>query len=206
MSGAPPASPAAPPSPLLRLARLLRPGRNPLARDTDRVESAVVLLFVLVALVLVPVMLTFGSVTFRSLVEQSTRESSARYEAVATLTEDAPVTSVGTQGEVFLVTAKVPATWRLPDGSTRTGLVDADEGLKAGAEVQVWLDASGAPAEKPLSTADAAVTGALVAAVGWFAAAGLLATAWWVVHRLLDRRRFRAWDAEWARIGHGQSR
>ena len=206
MSGAPPASPAAPPSPLLRLARLLRPGRNELARHTDRVESTVVLLFVLIALVLVPVMLTFGSETFTRVVEQSTQDSAARYEVVATLTEDAPVTSVGTQGEVFLVTAKVPATWRLPDGSTRTGLVDADEGLKAGAEIPVWLDESGAPAERPLSTADAAVAGALVAAVGWITAVGLLATVCWILHRMLDRHRFRAWDAEWARIGQGQGR
>lgn len=182
---------------------MLRPGRNPLARDVDRVESTIVILFVVIALVLVPVMLTFGSVTFTSLTEQGSRESTARYESVATLTEDAPVTSVGTQGEVFLVTAKVAATWQLLDRTTRTGLVDAAEGLKAGAEVPVWLDESGAPAKAPLSTADAAVAGVLVATVGWFATVGLFAMVFWVLHRVLDQRRFRAWDAEWARMSGG---
>lgn len=204
MSGAPPASPVAPPSPFLRVARLLRPGGNPLARDVDRIESAVVLLCVLAALVLVPVMLTFGSVTFTSLAGQSSRE--VRDRVVATLTEDAPVTSTGTQGEVPVVTAKVPATWRLADGTTGTGVVDAPEGLKAGAEVPVWLDGSGTPAGAPLSTADAAAAGALVAAGGWCAVAGLFAAVCLLLHRLFDRRRFRAWDVEWARIGPGQSR
>jgi hypothetical protein len=134
---------ASPPSRTRRLARLLYPGRNPLARGADRAEAAVVVLSVLLAMVLVPVMLTLGSVTYSNLVEQSARQSRGRHETVAVLTQDAPGTSVGTRGETVSGKAKVPARWRLPDGTTRTGLVEADDGSKAGAEVSVWLDPVG---------------------------------------------------------------
>ncbi|HYQ63983.1 hypothetical protein [Actinophytocola sp.] len=200
---------ASPPSRTLRLARLLRPAGNPLARGTDRAEAAVVVLSVLLAMVLVPVMLTLGSVTYSNLVEQSARQSRGRHETVAVLTQDAPGTSVGTRGETVSGKAKVPARWRLPDGTTRTGLVEADDGSKAGAEVSVWLDQSGRPARPPMSTVDFVGAGVLVALFGWLTTVGLLALGCWGLHRVLDRRRYRDWDAEWTRIEpdwHDQSR
>jgi hypothetical protein len=32
----------------------------------------------------------------------------------------------------------VPATWSLPDGTTATGPVQVNDGLKAGDEVEIW--------------------------------------------------------------------
>ena len=213
MSAGPPAVPpsalpasarSAPPSALLRLARLLRPGRNPLARGVDRTEGTIVILFALLALALVPVLLTLGSLTYAALAERGAQEAGARHETVAVLTEDAPVTAAGTPGEMTGATVKVAARWQLPDGSTRTGRVDVDTGLKAGAEVPVWLDSSGTPVAPPMSESDAAVAGALVAAGGWIAVAGLFALVGWGLHRVFDRRRYRAWDTEWAAEGPGR--
>lgn len=199
---------SSPPSQALRLARLLRPGRNPLARGADRVESAAVILFVLLAVVLVPVMLTLGSLTYASLGEQSAQQSRSRYETTAVLTEDAPEATIGTHGEVRGKT-KVAARWQLRDGTIRTGPVEAEDGSKAGDEVSVWLDASGRPVSPPISTADVVGTGVLVAVAGWFSVVGLLGLGLWGLRRMVDRHRYRMWDAEWTRFEadwHDQSR
>lgn len=197
---------AQPPSPFLRLARSLRPGGNPLARGVDRAEAAVVVVVVLLALVLVPVLLTLGSVIHGGLVEQGRREAATRHETVAVLTADAPVTVAGTPGMVVSAKVKVAARWELADGTTRTGRVEADEGLHAGAQVRIWVDDTGTPTAAPLSTQDATAMGVLVAVMGWLAATGVLAVIWWLLHRVFDRRRYRAWDEEWARLGPGQLR
>lgn len=191
---------ALPPSRVVRLSRLLWPARNPLARGVDRVEGTVVVLAVLLALVLVPVMLTFGSLTYSSLAERSEQQSGSRHQTVAVLTQDAPETGTTVRGEVVGGRSKVPARWQLPDGTTRTGRVEADEGLKAGAEVAVWLDESGDLTNPPLSTVDIVGAGVLAAGFGWLGAVGLLALACWSLHRVLDRRRYQAWQAEWARV------
>lgn len=191
---------ASPPSRALRLVRLLRPGRNRLARGADRAEGAVVILFVLLALVLVPVMLTFGSLTYSNLVEQSMQQFRGRYEAVAVLTEDAPAVSVAAGGEVVSGRSMVAARWRLRNGITRTGLVDAEDGSKAGTEVSVWLDESGRPTDPPASTVDLVGAGILVTVFGWLGAVGLLVLGCWGLHRAFDRYRYRAWTTEWARV------
>jgi hypothetical protein len=193
--------PAVSPSPIRRLVRLLRPGGNPLARGVDRTEGAVVGLVVLVALALVPVMLTLGSVTYAGLAERSARQAESRHETVAILTENAPVATPSPHGTVINARSPVPARWQLLDGSTRTGPVSAEDGLKAGAEVPVWLDRSGNAVDPPLSSSDAVVTGVLVAVCGWLAVAALFSLVCWGLHRAFDRRRYRFWDTEWARVG-----
>src|SRR5689334_6836375 len=112
-------------APLLRFARTLRPGANPLARGVDRAEAAVVITVVLLALVLAPVMLTLGSLTHGGLVDQGRREAATRRESTAVLTEDAPVTPVGTPGMAASAQVKVAARWTSADGTTRSGRVDA---------------------------------------------------------------------------------
>lgn len=60
-----------------------------------------------------------------------------------------------------------------------------------------------------MSTMDVVGAGVLVATLGWLASVGLLALGCWGLHRLLDRRRYRAWATEWARVEqdwHNQSR
>jgi len=191
---------ATPPSQALRIARLLRPGRNPLGRGADRVEATVLVLSVLLAFVLVPVMLTFGSLTYSSLADQNAQQFRDRYETVAILTEDAPDTAGSTRGESVGGKSKVAARWQLRNGAARTGLVLAEDGSKAGAEVSVWLDESGRPMDPPLSAVDLIGAGVLVAVFGWLSAVGLLALGCWGLHHALDRRRFRAWDSEWDRV------
>ncbi|GAB2794475.1 hypothetical protein GCM10027199_82860 [Amycolatopsis magusensis] len=53
-------------------------------------------------------------------------------------------------------TAPTQATWILPDGNRRTGLVPADKGLRAGVRIPIWIDRDGVPADPPLLPSAAA--------------------------------------------------
>ena len=186
-------------TPAVRLARLLHPGRNPLARGVDRLEAVVLVLAMALAVVLVPVMLTFGSLTFASLGDQAARQAAIRHESVAVLLEDAPA-AVVVRGGVVSGRSVVRAQWRLPAGDVRTGPVEVVNGSRSGEEVPVWLDDAGRPVDPPLSTEAAAAEAAMVAVFGWFFAAGLLALACYGTHVALERRRSRGWEADWARV------
>ncbi len=186
-------------TPVARLARLLRPGGNPLARGADRLEAAVLVLAMTIAVVLVPVMLTLGSLTFASLSDQAERQAATRHEFVAVLLQDAPAAVVGRGGAVG-GRSVVRAQWRMPAGGVRTGQVEVVNGSKAGQEVPVWLDDSGQPVDPPLSTESVVAEAVAVAVLGWLVAAGLLTLACYGLHAALQRRRYRAWDADWARV------
>jgi hypothetical protein len=187
-------------STLARLVRLVRPGRNPLARGVDRLQGALVALSVCAGLVLVPVMLTIGSLTYADLAEQGEEQVRTRHETVATLTEDAPSVAFGAHGDLSVGSSKVRAEWWLPDGTTRAGLVTAPDGRHAGAEVPVWLDEAGDPTDPPLSGPDAVAAGVLVAVTGWATATSLVVLVCCGFNWLIERHRQRAWQTEWARI------
>jgi hypothetical protein len=78
--------------------------------------------------------------------------------------------------------------------------VQAKDGLRAGAKVDVWLDEGGHVVAAPVAPADATVAGMMAGLLGWLAAAGLLTLVRTGVHHALDRRRYREWDREWARM------
>ena len=192
-----------------RFCRLLRPGRNPLARGTDRLEGSVLLVSILLALILIPVVMALGAVTYANLALKSEAEYVARHATVAVLVENAPTLTVGPFGRFVLGTADVGARWRLRDGSVRTGVVTVGDGLRAGTKVPIWIVDSGRLVGPPMSTDDAVANAMVVSAGAWFVAVGLLALGCRTLHYLLDRRRYRAWETEWARIepgrqGHGR--
>lgn len=183
---------------MLRLARWLFPGGNPLARGVDRVEGGMMVAAILVGLLLLPVMLVFGSLTYENINERGAAQARTRHKTVATLTADAPkgtVTSYGNTGKVL-----VPAVWQRPDGSLATGPVPAEYGLNKGATVEIWIDRDGRVVDAPTSSADAAFVAVVVAGWGWVAVLGVLALLLFGLHRVLDRRRFDAWERQWARV------
>lgn len=186
-----------------RLARMAWPYRNPVARGSDRVESAMLAVVVVVALLLGPVMLVFGSIVHANLAASGEQQARTRHPAVAVLTQDAPDEGAGGHGSAFVATSSVPATWQKPDGTAAVGRVQASNGLDAGAKVPIWLDERGRVVDRPRNESDAAAGGTLVALGGWLAAVALLACVQAGVHRVLDRRRCRDWGQEWERVEPG---
>jgi hypothetical protein len=186
---------------LARLARWLGFDRNPLRRGTDRVEGALRLVMIIVVVTVVPATaVAAGRWTYHYVVHQAQAQQAAQHQVTAVLLRDAPAT--GTPDPYTSVqTAWVPARWQPPGQPPRTGEVLAVPGARKGSTVRTWIDPSGAVADPPLDhrviAGDVwmAVTATLLVSGALLLAAAVLA------RRLLDRRRLRAWEAEWRTSG-----
>ena len=186
---------------LARLARWLGIDRNPLRRGTDRVEAALRLVMIILVVVAVPAAaVAVGRWTYHYVVHQAQAQQAADHQVTAVLLRDAPAT--GTPDPYTSVqTAWVPARWQPPGQPSRTGEVLAVAGARKGSTVRTWIGPSGAVTDPPLDhrvirgdvwmavTATLLVSGLLL-----LGSAGL-------ARRMLDRRRLRAWEAEWRTSG-----
>jgi len=180
----------------LRLLRMfLR--RNELRRSSDRIEGIIVaaLLAAFAAAVVVAVLLADHVYQSEEAATASLRES------VAVLSWPGAVTETP-----ILHQATAMATWRLSDGTARSGLLTTDVvpgiyGEPAGASVPLWLGRSGDPAPPPQGATGMAV-GATMAALGVIVgAAAVLGLSYRLCQRGLDRRRLANWSSAWAVIG-----
>ena len=185
-----------------RLARLVWPYRNSVARGSDKLESATLAIAVVVALLLVPVMLVLGSIAHADMAVTGQQQQRTRHPAVAVLMQDAPAASASGHGN-GVGTSMVPATWTNADGSTGKGPVEVTGGQKAGTKVDIWVDQRGRVVDRPLNDADATAGGVLVALTGWLTALLVLGLVQAGLHALLIRRRYRAWDRQWALVEPG---
>ncbi|MFF4505092.1 hypothetical protein [Streptomyces sp. NPDC001401] len=178
--------------------RLWRWRHNPLRRHSDAVEAWIVLATWIVALV---GGLLAGLAADAALQDSLAARRAAVHAASAELTENADrTTTVSTDGGGGdTVWGKV--RWTAADGSTHTGLTRVDPGSTAGTSVTVWIDSRGELATRPPTGAEAgmqsALTGVLVAA----GAGGMVLGCGRLTRHRLDRRRIRAWEAEWERVG-----
>jgi hypothetical protein len=186
---------------LARLARWLGFDRNPLRRGTDRVEAVLRLVIILLMVVAVPVAAVAGGRWANHYaLHRAQVQRAVNHQVTAVLLSDAP--AIGTPDPyTSLQTAWVPARWQPPGQPPRTGEVLAVAGARKGSTVQTWIDPSGAVTDPPLDhrvvagdvllgvTATVLVSGLLLLAAGALA------------RRMLDRRRLRAWEAEWRTSG-----
>ena len=186
---------------LARLARWLGFDRNPLRRGTDRVEGALRLVMIILAVLAVPAAsVAAGRWADHYALHWAQVQRTVNHQVTAVLLRDAPAT--GTPDPYTSVqTAWVPARWQPPGQPPRTGEVLAVAGARKGSTVRTWIDPSGAVTDPPLNhrvivgdvwmvvTATLLVSGLLL-----LGAAGL-------ARRMLDRRRLRAWEAEWRTSG-----
>ena len=181
--------------PLRILRMFLR--KNELRRSWDRIEGVIVAVLTAAFIAAVVVAVLLGVHTYRS--EQATAASLR--PAVAVLSWPGAVTETP-----ILHQATAMATWRLSDGTARTGLLTTDVvpgiyGQPAGASVPLWLGRSGNPAPPPQGTAGMAVGATMAALAVVVAAATVLAVCYRLCQRVLDRRRLANWSSAWAVTG-----
>ena len=186
---------------LARLARWLGFDRNPLRRGTDRVEGALRLVMIIVVVAVVPATaVAVGRWADHYVLHQAQARQAADHQVTAVLLRDAPAT--GTPDPYTSVpTAWVPARWQPPGQPLRTGEVLAVAGARKGSTVRTWIDPSGAVTDPPLD--HRVIRGDILMAVtATLLVSGLLllGTAG-LARRMLDRRRMRAWEAEWRASG-----
>ncbi|GAA1694609.1 hypothetical protein GCM10009733_107940 [Nonomuraea maheshkhaliensis] len=178
--------------------RLYRRDGNPLRRRSDRLESAVVLLSVLVVLLSVWPAVVAGRWAYDNALRDESTGSGARRQVMATLLEDAPVARVSFT-EVPTGRQEAVARWATPSGEVRTGTVPVRALAKAGSAVSVWIDATGKAVAPPVDRSVLHLRGVAVGMLIVLVTALLVLCAfagfrWWV-----DQARYREWDAEWAR-------
>ena len=186
---------------LARLARRLGFDRNPLRRGTDRVEAALRLVMILLAVVAVPtVAVAAGRWADHYALHRAQLQRVANHQVTAVLLEDAPVTGVP-DPYTNVQTSWVSARWQPPGQPPRTGQVLALAGARKGSTVQTWIDPSGAVTDPPLErrvvVGDVWLAVVATCLMSWL----LLLAAGVLVRRVLDRRRLRAWEAEWRASG-----
>ena len=186
---------------LARLARWLGFDRNPLRRGTDRVEAALRLVMILLAVVAVPVAaVAAGRWADHYGLRLAQTQRAANHQVTAVLLKDAPESGIPNP-YTNVQTSWVPARWQPPGQPPRTGQVLALAGARKGSTVRTWVDPSGAVTDPPLErrfvVGDVWIAVMATCLVSWLVllAAGVL------VRRGLDHRRLRAWEAEWRASG-----
>ena len=185
---------------LIRGLRWLGLDRNPLRRAVDRIETIVRLSVLVLIFTAVPAaaMLT-GRWAYHAAVAQARAQAAATHTVSAVLLEAAP-NSGAPDPYAGTEVAWVPARWVAPDGPVRTGDVLAPVGAKRGSPVRTWVDDSGNFTDPPPGRTQIVGNVFMAVTVSALAALALLLGAEVLSRRLLQRRRMKAWDADWRTV------
>ncbi|MGW1274191.1 Rv1733c family protein [Streptomyces sp. NPDC002491] len=165
-------------------------GANSLRRTSDRFEHWFRRVLVVVLFVGLPTASVAAGLTSYEASMRTVRVQSAERHQVT-----ARLTSAVNGGDW----AKRPAQvrWTDADGAARTGSALVRTGTPAGAAVRVWVDRNGTVTTAPTTTLNATTGGWLIGGMTAFGVAVGIHAAHAGVRRLLDRRRYAQWDAEW---------
>ena len=184
-----------------RYARWLGLDHNPLRRRADRLEVTLRLLILILILAGVPLAsASVGLAVDHTVARQSQAERAADHQVRAALTQAAP--AHGSPDPYSGVqTAWVPARWVAANGTIHFGQVLARAGSAKGSTVAIWITAAGTATDPPTTRGDI-VSDVFIASTS----TGLLLIVTLVGLQVLgqyalDRRRMRAWDAEWRATG-----
>ncbi|MFC3895190.1 hypothetical protein ACFOWZ_27215 [Lentzea rhizosphaerae] len=184
-------------NPMSRLFRRVFPGRNPLATHGDRIEGAVLALGAVVALLAVPVAAAVGSDIYATHEARVEVEQKSRTQVDAVLLDDTPSMSRGPGGEAVVETTAATASWRMPDGTARRGVVRAPYGAEAGTTLRVWVNLNGDVTEPPMTNQGAAFNAIFSALLLWALIVGAMALLFGLVRFVHMRIRLRWWQLEW---------
>jgi hypothetical protein len=170
---------------------------NPLRRRSDRLETWLLWCAVVGALLMIPIGAATGNAVRAALDDSSARERAGLRQVEARTLESAEHEVPSAPGDVLTV---LKVEYVDPHGQARQGFAPVVRGTRAGAEITIWLDRDGTVVPTPRSASDNVAFGAS-AGFGTVVGSWLLL---WGLFRLaripIDRRRMRAWDAEWATV------
>jgi hypothetical protein len=179
-----------------RVARGVRPDRNPLRRTSDRVEAFIFGGLIVVAAVGAPVGASVaGDWAHGQAARAAEVQRQTRHQVQAVLTEP-PHASAG--GFSMNSTAPAQALWIAPNGVWRKGPITVPADSAKGTAITVWTDQAGDVTSAPLTPAQVADQGtfATLATVA-LVLVGCLLTAL-ATRVLVNRHRMAAWTAGWA--------
>jgi hypothetical protein len=171
-------------------------GRNPLVRASDRLEALAVLGVLVLALLAAPFAAHVGDLTFDASMRTVNEQSRDRHAVQAVVVRG----STGMPAD-FESSAMVSAQWR--EGSRlRTEEVISPASVEAGAPLTIWLDDEGKVVAAPLTAFDAKVNSVGLAWTVWVTAVASGTLGAFLLRRILDRSRARAWEQELQLMAH----
>jgi hypothetical protein len=180
-----------------RLVRGAGLDRNPLRRRVDYVQAWTRVALLVSFLVLTPILAWhMGRSAYHRGVAA---ERTARFPAVAVLTQPAP--DITTGDEALLGQVAVPIRWTDRTGGAHTAQTLVDPGLPAGDTIPVWTDEAGNLAGAPRGPDGSdRVAGIRAGILAGFVPAVLLAGCEAGLGLLLNRIRLARWTAGWRRV------
>lgn len=181
-----------------RVGRWLGADRNPLRRRTDRVESAVRLVLLLVFLGCGPLLAGLTGRWTLAAGQHQVRQQQSWHQVRAVLLRPAPQQ----QAHGWMTTYWVPGRWQEPSGAIRSGEVPVSAGVPAGAPVRIWVNGAGRVTGRQPLTMRVVVLRVILAELVTLAGLAIVllivaALASWQ----LNRRRMACWTIEWAAFG-----
>ncbi|CAN5462716.1 membrane protein [soil metagenome] len=175
-------------------------GRNPLVRNTDRLEAVVTVLAFLVALLVLPVACAVGTAVHETQTTYLADARAQRDQVTATVTADSAAVD-----EPYSAGTLTPVRWTV-GFDTHADSVHSQQWVKAGETMDIWIDDRGLLTSPPPDPADPVLAAVLVALTVWAGAATAAAAVVAVVRSQLNRRRYDAWEREFDRLpGNGTS-
>jgi hypothetical protein len=181
-----------------RLVRIVACNDNPLRRPVDRIQSSIVAGLVIAFIVAAPLLSILGvQVTDAAAVREQRAE--AKWQPVtAVLQESAAAGQVADDGAFD---SWVTASWEMPGGVKRSGLVAVDLNARKGQRMTVWVTPAGQLTRPKLTRAQVLEWEATVAIVTPIGLAVLLVVAGGVIRVAANRRRMAGWTRAWAASG-----
>lgn len=177
--------------------RRLALGRNPLRRRVDRIEAAVLWCGLVAALLMIPIGAAVGTSVRHTSEGSADRQRARLHEVNARTLERTEREIPSAPGDVL---SRVRISYLDQLGVEREGTTSVVIGTKAGSEVTIWLDRSGAIMPAPRADADSATIGSFV---GLLTVGGSWLLLWGALRLAripLDRRRARDWENEWISV------
>ena len=163
--------------------------RNPLVRTSDRIESAIIAVALLLVVIATACAGVVGTAVYDAKAQLYRGQAQTRHAIVATaVTDSEPAVSPETMA--FTVQAR----WRLSD-IDHVDLIGWNNSVKAGEQLTIWVDDLGNRAEKPSPVERAAIDALSAAVVGWLIVIAATAQVVVVVRAHTSRMR----DAQWER-------
>lgn len=185
--------------------RLPQVKRHPMVRAVDRVETAVLVIMVAVALLSVPVAAQIGASSYARSAAEVARETATMHQTSAVLLTDSTTAMIGGNAPAMPRKGHALARWQSPTGGYTSARVPAVAGTKAGTTVRIWLDPMGRPTDAPKSHTEIMMDaiGVSLFVVGVISAMGFILFV--SLRTVFDRLRFSRWEREWQEMQRGKA-
>jgi hypothetical protein len=182
------------PDPVRRALRSLTPGRNPLARRSDRLEALSWVAAAFALVLVLPIALAVGTVVGAGLSARAHEQAVTRHEESAVLLAD-PLPAEDRFPAVRSL--RFPAVWSGPDGAVH-GEVLAPVDARAGGTVTIWVDEAGRQVPRPIDRTVVASNALVAGILSFLLLTTAVVTGQCLLGALLGWHRARQWAADWA--------